>query len=170
MSTHAPHDDGATAMLRVPPHSIEAESSVLGGLLLDNAAWDRVGDLLQPADFYRHEHRLIFEAIENLVGAAKAADVITVHERLRAHGQDGATGGLTYLNALAQFVPSAANIRRYAEIVRERAVLRQLIAASSSPPATRSPPPQATHGAARSHKSSTRPNRKYSTSGRPARK
>lgn len=140
MSTHAPHNDGATAMLRVPPHSIEAESSVLGGLLLDNAAWDRVGDLLQPADLYRHEHRLIFEAIGHLVAAAKAADVITVHERLRALGQDGATGGLTYLNALAQYVPSAANIRRYAEIVRERAVLRQLIAASDEIATTASNP------------------------------
>ncbi len=118
------------AQLRVPPHSIEAESSVLGGLLLDNGAWDRVGDLLVDSDFYRHEHRLVYAAIGALINASKPADVITVHEQLQALGKSQEVGGLSYLNALAQYVPSASNIRRYAEIVRERSILRKLVAAS----------------------------------------
>ncbi|QHJ00738.1 replicative DNA helicase [Xylophilus rhododendri] len=122
--------DAEVARLRVPPHSIESESSVLGGLLLDNGAWDRVGDLLRDVDFYRHEHRLIFTAIASLVNASKPADVITVFEQLQTIGKGEEVGGLTYLNALAQYVPSAANIRRYAEIVRERGILRKLISAS----------------------------------------
>jgi len=122
--------DDDVARLRVPPHSIEAEQSVLGGLLLDNLAWDRAADLLGESDFYRHEHRQIYTAIASLVGANKPADVVTVHERLQSVGTAADCGGLVYLNALAQSVPSAANIRRYAEIVRERAVLRKLIGAS----------------------------------------
>ena len=122
--------DEEVARLRVPPHSVEAEQSVLGGLLLDNLAWDRAADLLTDGDFYRHEHRLIFAAIGTLVAASKPADVITVYERLQSIGRADDGGGLAYLNALAQSVPSAANIRRYAEIVRERSVLRKLIAAS----------------------------------------
>ncbi len=122
--------DIETEHLRVPPHSIEAESSVLGGLLLDNAAWDRVGDLLHDGDFYRYEHRLIFAAIAQLVNASKPADVITVFEQLQSQGKADDVGGLAYLNALAQYVPSAGNIRRYAEIVRERAILRKLVKAS----------------------------------------
>ena len=118
------------ARLRVPPHSIEAEQSVLGGLLLDNLAWDRAADLLTEGDFYRLRARLIFAAIGALVGASKPADVITVFEQLQNHGKAEDAGGLAYLNALAQSVPSAANLRRYAEIVRERAILRKLIAAS----------------------------------------
>ena len=122
--------DPQIAQLRVPPHSIEAESSVLGGLLLDNGAWDRVGDLLVDSDFYRHEHRLVYAAIGALINASKPADVITVHEQLQALGKSQEVGGLSYLNALAQYVPSASNIRRYAEIVRERSILRKLVAAS----------------------------------------
>jgi len=122
--------DDDVARLRVPPHSVEAEQSVLGGLLLDNLAWDRAADLLTDGDFYRHEHRLIFSAIGTLVAASKPADVITVFEQLQSMGRAADAGGLAYLNALAQSVPSAANLRRYAEIVRERAVLRKLIAAS----------------------------------------
>jgi replicative DNA helicase len=122
--------DDEVARLRVPPHSIEAEQSVLGGLLLDNLAWDRAADLLTEGDFYRLEHRLIFAAIGVLVAASKPADVITVFEQLQQHGKGEDAGGLAYLNALAQSVPSAANLRRYAEIVRERAILRKLIAAS----------------------------------------
>ncbi|MDR0479369.1 MAG: replicative DNA helicase, partial [Burkholderiaceae bacterium] len=118
------------AQLRVPPHSLEAESSVLGGLLLDNAAWDRVGDLLVDSDFYRHEHRLVYAVIGKLVGENKPADIITVHEELQRAGKAGDVGGMAYLNALAQSVPSAGNIRRYGEIVRERAILRKLVAAS----------------------------------------
>ncbi len=122
--------DDEVARLRVPPHSIEAEQSVLGGLLLDNLAWDRAADLLTDSDFYRHEHKLIYTAIGALVADSKPADVITVFEQLQGHGQAETCGGLAYLNALAQSVPSAANMRRYAEIVRERAILRKLIHAS----------------------------------------
>ncbi|MBA2672132.1 replicative DNA helicase [Ramlibacter sp.] len=122
--------DRQVAQLRVPPHSVEAESSVLGGLLLDNAAWDRVGDLLGDGDFYRYEHKLIYAAIGALVNASKPADVITVYEHLQSQGHADSVGGLNYLNALAQYVPSAGNIRRYAEIVRERAILRKLVSAS----------------------------------------
>ena len=122
--------DRQVAQLRVPPHSIESESSVLGGLLLDNNAWDRVADLLIASDFYRHEHQLVFEAIAKLINASKPADVITVFEALQSLGKAEEIGGLVYLNQLAQFVPSAANIRRYAEIVRERSILRKLVTAS----------------------------------------
>ena len=122
--------DRQVAQLRIPPHSIEAESSVLGGLLLDNAAWDRVSDLLQESDFYRFEHRMVFGAIAALVNLSRPADVITVFEQLLGQGKAEEIGGLAYLNALAQYVPSAGNIRRYAEIVRERAILRKLVSAS----------------------------------------
>jgi replicative DNA helicase len=127
---HAHPRDDEVARLRVPPHSIEAEQSVLGGLLLDNSAWDRAGDLLSASDFYRFEHKAIYKAIGDLVIGSKPADVITVHEQLQMHGKADECGGIAYLNALAQSVPSAANLRRYAEIVRERAVLRKLIEAS----------------------------------------
>ncbi|NMM12702.1 MAG: replicative DNA helicase [Rhodoferax sp.] len=122
--------DRQVAQLRIPPHSIEAESSVLGGLLLDNGAWDRVGDLLTDRDFYRYEHRMVFAAIGALINASKPADVITVFEQLQNQGKAEEVGGLAYLNSLAQYVPSAGNIRRYAEIVRERSVLRKLVTAS----------------------------------------
>ena len=127
--TASPRDE-EVARLRTPPHSVEAEQSVLGGLLLDNLAWDRAGDLLTDSDFYRYEHRLIYAAIGALVAGSKPADVITVFEQLQSHGKADDCGGLAYLNALAQSVPSAANMRRYAEIVRERSILRKLIAAS----------------------------------------
>ncbi len=122
--------DDEVARLRIPPHSIEAEQSVIGGLLLDNSAWDRAGDLLRDTDFYRLEHQLIYSAIGGLINGAKPADVITVFEQLQGLGKADECGGLVYLNALAQSVPSAANLRRYAEIVRERAVLRKLVAVS----------------------------------------
>lgn len=122
--------DHQVAQLRIPPHSVEAESSVLGGLLLDNQAWDRVGDLLVERDFYRYEHRVVYGAISTLVNASKPADVITVFEQLQSLGKAEEVGGLAYLNSLAQYVPSASNIRRYAEIVRERSILRKLVSAS----------------------------------------
>ena len=122
--------DDEVARLRVPPHSVEAEQSVLGGLLIDNMAWDRAGDQVSEGDFYRFEHREIFSAIAGLINGSKPADVITVFEQLQSNGKAEACGGLAYLNALAQSVPSAANLRRYAEIVRERAILRKLISAS----------------------------------------
>jgi replicative DNA helicase len=127
---HESSNDRQVALLRIPPHSIEAESSVLGGLLLDNGAWDRMGDLLIDSDFYRHEHKLIYAAIGALVNASKPADVVTVHEQLQSLGKADEIGGLAYLNSLAQYVPSASNIRRYAEIVRERSILRKLVSAS----------------------------------------
>ena len=122
--------DRQVAQLRIPPHSLEAEASVLGGLLLDNNAWDRVGDLLSDSDFYRYEHRLVFNAVSTLVNTNRAADVITVFENLQNLGKAEEIGGLAYLNSLAQYVPSSANIRRYAEIVRERAILRKLVSVS----------------------------------------
>ncbi|RFO98774.1 replicative DNA helicase [Rhodoferax lacus] len=122
--------DRQIAALRIPPHSIEGESSVLGGLLLDNDAWDRVGDVLVESDFYRYEHKLIYGAIGTLVNGSKPADVITVYEHLQSQGKAEEIGGLAYLNSLAQYVPSASNIRRYAEIVRDRSILRKLVSAS----------------------------------------
>jgi replicative DNA helicase len=120
--------DPALAQLRVPPHSLEAEQSVLGGLLLDNAAWDRIGDMIVDMDFYRDEHRRIYRQIVKLLEKGKPADAVTVAEALDSAGESEHTGGLVYLGELANNTPSAANIRRYAEIVRERAILRQLIA------------------------------------------
>jgi len=116
------------AQLRIPPNSMQAEQSVLGGLLLSYEAWDRVGDLLTADDFYRHEHRLIYAAIGALANAARRPDVMTVYDQLEKIGKAEEVGGYAYLNELAQYVASASNIRRYAEIVRERAVLRKLIA------------------------------------------
>ncbi|HEU0203096.1 MAG TPA: replicative DNA helicase [Burkholderiaceae bacterium] len=123
------HLDPQVAAVRTPPHSIEAEQSVLGGLLLDNTAWDRIADMIAAADFYRQDHRLIFEHIARLLEGSKPADVVTVFELLQSAGKTEEAGGLAYLNAVAQNTPSAANIRRYAEIVRDRAVLRRLVSA-----------------------------------------
>lgn len=124
------HEDEASC-LRVPPHSIEAEQSVLGGLLIENQAWDRASGLITDGDFYRREHRLIYTAIRALIDKNRPADVVTVFEQLERTGDAKEAGGLAYLNALAQSVPSASNLRRYAEIVREKALLRTLIAAGS---------------------------------------
>jgi len=121
--------DPTIAHLRVPPHSIEAEQSVLGGLLLDNASFDKIADLVGEADFYRDEHKRIYRQISKLLERGKPVDVVTVAESLDLAGESGDTGGLAYLGELAANTPSAANIRRYAEIVRERAVLRQLVTA-----------------------------------------
>ncbi len=123
----AANADTQLAQLRLPPHSVEAEQAVLGGLLLDNQAWDRIADLLGEEDFYRQDHRQILRAIALLVDAGKPADAVTVAEALRGRGELENAGGLAYLAALAGNTPSAANIRRYAEIVRERAVLRRLV-------------------------------------------
>jgi replicative DNA helicase len=120
--------DPQLAAVRTPPHSVEAEQSVLGGLLLDNSAWDRIGDRINSEDFYRHDHRLIFQQIARLIDQNRPADTVTVFEGLQGAGQAGDCGGLAYLNSLAQNTPSAANIRRYAEIVHERAILRRLVA------------------------------------------
>jgi replicative DNA helicase len=103
---------------------------VLGGLLLDNSAWDRISDVISEGDFYKFEHRLIYASLKELISVNRPADVITVFEALQGVGKSDAVGGLGGLNSLAQYVPSAANIRRYAEIVRERAILRKLVLAS----------------------------------------
>jgi replicative DNA helicase len=123
-------DPEGLSALRIPPHSTVSESAVLGALMLDNGAWDRIGDILIDSDFYRHEHRLIFSALGAMINANKEADVVTVFSHLQKLGQDSDAGGLSYLNSMAQYVPSAANIRRYAETIRERSVLRKLIAVS----------------------------------------
>jgi replicative DNA helicase len=102
----------------------------LGGLLLDNKSWEQVADLLSEGVFYRYEHRQVYLAIQALVNASRPADVITVYEHLQSIGKAEEVGGLGYLNSLAQYVPSASNIRRYAEIVRERSILRKLVTAS----------------------------------------
>ena len=117
----------ATEALKVPPQSVEAEQSVLGGLMLDGQAWDRIADKITADDFYRKEHRLIFTAIGALVEASSPADVITVSEWLEKNNELQNTGGLAYLASLANNTPSAANIGAYANIVRERAILRNLI-------------------------------------------
>ncbi|MFP5406017.1 MAG: DnaB-like helicase N-terminal domain-containing protein, partial [Gammaproteobacteria bacterium] len=122
--------DPQIAALRVPPHSIEAEQAVLGGLLLDNQAFDRIADLLREDDFYRHDHRLIWRQVARLIERSQPADVVTVFESLQSSAKADEAGGLVYLNALAQETPSAANIRRYAEIVRDRAILRRLVSTS----------------------------------------
>jgi len=113
---------------RIPPQSIEAEQSVLGGLLLDNSAWDRVSDVVGENDFYRADHRTIFQHIAQLVENNKPADALTVAESLDRSGRLNDVGGQAYIGSLALNTPSAANIRRYAEIVRERSVMRNLAA------------------------------------------
>ena len=121
-------DDLPVDRLKLPPHSLEAEQSVLGGLLLDNEAADRVGDVVAAADFYSDAHRVIHRHILQLIGEGKPADVVTVSESLASAQKLDYVGGLAYLGALAQNVPTAANIRHYANIVRERSILRQLAA------------------------------------------
>ena len=130
MSRQGPSGDAQVEALKIPPHSIEAEQSTLGGLLLDNHAWDRIGDLLREDDFYRADHRLIWKHVARLIEKGRPADIITVYESLDAEKQAEDAGGLAYLNALAQNTPSAANIRGYAQIVRDRAVLRRLLTAA----------------------------------------
>ncbi len=122
-----PGNDPQVEALKIPPHSIESEQSTLGGLLLDNHAWDKIGDLLREEDFYRGDHRLIWKHISKLIERGKPADVITVFDSLDADKRAEEAGGLAYLNALAQNTPSAANIRGYAQIVRDRAILRRLL-------------------------------------------
>ncbi len=123
--------DSSTSLLKVPPHSIEAEQSVLGGLMLENAAWDQVADKVSDVDFYRHEHRLIFNAVRSLSEKSHPFDVVTLSEWLSNRNELEDVGGIAHLGELARNTPSAANIVAYAEIVRERSVLRQLIQAST---------------------------------------
>ncbi|HTC15596.1 MAG TPA: replicative DNA helicase [Steroidobacteraceae bacterium] len=126
-------DAGSVALLDAPapPHSVEAEQAVLGGLLLDAAAWDNVADAITQEDFYRPDHRLIFTAIGDLAGAGKPCDVVTVSQHLQSLSLLESAGGLAYLSSIARDTPSAANVRAYADIVRERSLLRQLIRAGT---------------------------------------
>lgn len=117
----------AVDFLKLPPQSVDAEQSVLGGMLLDNQRWDAIADKISADDFYRREHRLIFNAISALCGENSPADVVTVSEWLERNGDLEASGGLAYLGELANNTPSAANIVAYAGIVRERSILRQLL-------------------------------------------
>ena len=118
--------DSQLLALKLPPHSVEAEQSLLGALLLDNQAFDRVADLVSAEDFYRDDHRRIWRHVARLVEASRPADVVTVSESIEASEDKDKTGGAAYLAALAQNTPSALHIRRYAELVRERAVQRRL--------------------------------------------
>jgi replicative DNA helicase len=118
-------------LLKLPPNSVEAEQSVLGGLLLENEALDKIADILNQADFYRHDHRLIYTHIAKLIEQNRPADIVTVAESLENSAELSSVGGIAYLGALAQNTPTAANIRRYAEIVRERSIMRKLVEVGS---------------------------------------
>jgi replicative DNA helicase len=122
--------DGDIARIKMQPHSIEAEQSVLGGLLLSADGWDAVAESVVDSDFYRPDHRLIYRQIAKLAEASEPVDVITVADKLEARGELERAGGLPYLAELAQNTPSASNIRAYAQVVRERANLRKLIEAA----------------------------------------
>ena len=119
--------DAAAEALRVPPHSLEAEQAVLGGLMLDNSTWDQIADRLDESDFYRGDHRLIFRAIRRLSENGKPFDLLTLAEWLEDNNQLEDAGGFAYLGVLARDTPSAANVRAYGDIVRERAIRRNLI-------------------------------------------
>ncbi len=129
-----PHSgaDGSDGGLRLPPHSIEAEQAVLGGLMIDSAAWDQVADRVSSDDFYRHDHKLIFAATQGLIERNQPCDAVTLAGLLESQGVIDQVGGLSYLGTLARDTPTAANIKAYADIVRERSVLRQLITAGNS--------------------------------------
>jgi len=123
--------DAQERRLKVPPNSIEAEQSLVGGLMLDPGAWDKIADIVTSDDFYRKDHKLIFDAIANLVEGGNPCDVVTVSEYLDNRGDLDNVGGLEYLATLANETPGAANVRAYARILRERSVLRSLISAGN---------------------------------------
>lgn len=120
-------NDAATEALKLPPYSIEAEQSVLGSLMIDNSAWDQVADMISEVDFYRKEHRLIFQAIAAQAEESKPSDAVTLSEWLDSNNELNNVGGLSYLGLLAKNTPTAANIKAYANIVRERSIMRQLV-------------------------------------------
>ena len=124
------NSDPETSRIKVPPHSVEAEQAVLGGLMLDNRRFDEISEIISAGDFYRQDHRLIFGAAERLAGESEPLDVVTLTEFLERAGDIEDAGGLSYLAELAEKTPGAANIRAYAEIVRERSILRQLVQVS----------------------------------------
>jgi len=124
-------NDSNGGNLKIPPNSIEAEQSILGGLMLDNTAWDKIADIIVKSDFYRKDHRIIFDGISNLIEASEACDVVTLSEYLQNKGELEAAGGLEYIATLANETPGAANAAFYAKILRERSVLRSLISAGN---------------------------------------
>ena len=126
----APHS-GAEQRLKVPPHSIETEQSLLGGLMLDHKSWDKIADIVSADDFYRKDHKVIFAAIASLAEDANPCDVVTVSEWLDSRGELDTAGGLEYIASLANETPGAANARSYAKILRERSMLRSLISAGN---------------------------------------
>ncbi len=131
MAEYKRKSDSQVAALKIPPHSIEAEQSVLGGLMLENQAWDKVADKLQEKDFYRQEHQIIFRAVASLANQSKPFDWVTLTEELKRINELATVGGDNYLVELLKNTPTAANIGAYADIVRERSILRQLIGVAS---------------------------------------
>lgn len=131
MSSAPEFTEQATADIRVPPHSQEAEQSLLGGLMLDAGAWDKVADLVSAEDFYRRDHQLIYAAVGTLTNERQPCDAVTVSEYLDNRGELTQAGGLSYLATLANETPNAANVRAYAKILRERSMLRSLISAGN---------------------------------------
>jgi replicative DNA helicase len=120
-----------TEQLKIPPHAVEAEQSVLGGLLIDNSSWDHVAEILSDEDFFRHAHQVIWRHISRLAQKSIDFDIVTLTDELKRHDQLEAVGGISYLSSLEFSTPSAANIRIYAQIVREKALLRHLITAGT---------------------------------------
>ncbi|MGP1929954.1 MAG: DnaB-like helicase N-terminal domain-containing protein, partial [Arsenophonus sp. ET-DL12-MAG3] len=125
------HKDHQTEGLKIPPHSIEAEQSVLGGLMLDNERWDHISERVTNADFFSRSHRTIFARMQGLLEQNRPIDLITLSESLEQQGELDNVGGFAYLAELAKNIPSAANINAYADIVRERAVVRDMIAVAN---------------------------------------
>ena len=124
-------EDTEVSTIKMPPYSIEAERSVIGGLMLDPQAWDRVSELVVADDFYRPEHRAVFAVIARLADDSEPIDVVTISERLDKRGELEDIGGVAYLIEVVEATPSSANIGSYAEIVKERSVLRRLISTTS---------------------------------------
>ena len=132
MSEFAPENPNMTVNpLKVPPHSVEAEQSVMGGLMLDDQGWFDLVEIVLAADFYRTQHQIIFEAMMDLANEDQPLDAVTVSERLQSRGLLDKAGGINYLAELAESTPGASNILAYGRIVRERSVLRQLIGAAN---------------------------------------
>ncbi|MDC1173539.1 replicative DNA helicase [Methylophilaceae bacterium] len=117
--------------LKLPPHSVEAEQSLLGGLLIDNESSDKIADVVTSKDFYRHDHSTIYQHIIKVIESNQPADIVTVAESLEKNDELAAVGGLSYLGLLAENTPAASNIRGYAQIVRERSIMRNLVQVGS---------------------------------------
>ena len=124
-------DEDQISALKVPPHSIEAEQSILGGLLIDNKAIDRIAGQVSASDFYRNDHRIIFTHISKLIDNNDPADIVTVAESLEQNAELTKVGGVAYLGLVADNTPAASNIRGYAQIVRERSIMRNLVQVGS---------------------------------------